>query len=422
MSEYGVQSDGSFRKKPVDVIREQIKEDFINELGKDLSLRESSTETQIINAVSLEISRQWGAIEGSYYASFYEDAYGKQLDKQLAKVGFQRRPQRGATGEVTFSTIDPATDDITISSGTRVATEGTQSRPQIPFKTTETAILSEGQTSVSGVPIEALEVWETDVDEEYLGEETNLSADTITEIINPIAGIESVTNPRPTGTGRDSYTEGQDEETDPEFKNRYQRSFGNIGDATKNAVQANLVEADADIVAVDVEEIHDTANDKYGAEVSILAPGVDDDVIAQAIFDSMAVGLESFGAESGTAIDDTGDPQTENFKRATPVDITVDATVTTDENYGSNSTVSIINSIIRYIGGTDTNGTTYPGLVIGEDVIFDQVFRRVINEAGVVEADVQIAESGNTLGKTNVSVPDGQTARIDVNDITITEA
>lgn len=421
MSDYGVQPDGSFRKKPVDVIREEVKNDFINEIGKDLSLRENSTETQIINAVSLEISRQWAAIEGSYYASFYEDAFGVQLDKQLAQVGFLRRPQRGATGEVTFSSNSVATQDVTIPEGTRVNAPETKTRPATPFKTTEDATLQQGNSEVTGVPIEALERWETSTAEEYLGAETNLSAGTITSIVNPIAGVDAVNNPVATGTGKDEFTEGRDEETDAEFKNRYQQSLGNNGKATRDAVRANLVNADADVVSVDVKEKYDKTNDEYGANITVLAPNVSDDVIAQAIFDSMALGLKSYGSDSGTAESESGENITENFNRATAVNVEVDVSVDTDDTFVSGSNEEIKDRLIRYIGGTATDGTLYPGVGINNNVIFDQVFRRVMNQTGVIEATVDIGEVGNTLAKTNISVGKGEAGVTTLSDITITE-
>ena len=418
MPDYGVQDDGSFEKKPIDVIRDDVKQQFKNELGQDIELRPSSPIVQIINAVSIEISNQWNAAEAAYYASFYEDSFGNSLEKHLAIAGVQRLSQRGATGEVTFSRNTSATQDVEIPQGTVVQAPDTQTRPAIPFQTTETVVIEEGSNQVTGVSIEALDPWEADVEEQWLGEETNLDADQITEFQNPISGVDSVTNPNPTGDTTLGYVEGRDEESDAEFRNRYAAAPAQSGDATLDAIRAELVNADDDIDSVKVTEIHDTSNDDYGVQVTVLAPGVTDDTVAQAIYDSMAGGLESYGSTSGTAEASNGDTYTENFDRASPTDVAVEITLTTDSTFPSDGHTLVEDALIEYIGGVVSTGDEYAGLGVGENVIYDQVFSRIMNVQGVVEIDLSLGETGGTLNTDNVPVDDLSSAVIDAADIT----
>jgi hypothetical protein len=415
---YGVQDDGTFERKPVDEIRDDIKQDFLNELGQDIELRPSSPVIQIINAVSLELTKQWAAVEDSYYSSFFEDSFGEALDKQLALAGFQRLQLRGATGEATFKRQNPATQDIVIPEGTVIQAPSTNTRPKIPFQTTDRAVINKGNTEVTNVPIEALEPWETDVDELWLGEETNLSPGVITEFGDPLGGVDSVTNPTATGTGKAEYDEGRDEETDAELKNRYISSFADAGDATADSVNARVFNADPDIKSVDIEEVHDTNADDYGVRVTVHAPNVTDDTIAQAIFDSRAAGLESFGSTSGTAVDDDGQTHTEQFDRASGVDVEIEIGLTTDSSFPSDGQTQIEDRLVRYIGGQDNDGNLFPGLGIGEDVIYDQVFRRIINQDGVVELTLEIAKTGGTLDKDNINVQAQEAAETSIADIT----
>ena len=419
-TEYGVQGDGTFDRKPIDVIREEVTEDFTDELGQDLELRPSSPETQIINAVTLELAKQWAALEQTYFAGFFEDSFGEQLDKQLALAGFRRRSLRGATGEVTLSRADPAPQDVQIAEGTVVQAPATETRPAIPFEITSTVTLFEGNTELTAVPIEALEPWDAEVSEEWLGEATNLPADSITQFKNPFSGIDNVTNPQPTGDTSLDFTEGRDRETDAEFKNRYLASFAQAGDATRDAVKGRVLNADEGISSVTVEEIHDDANGDFGPEVTVLAPGVDPDIIAQAIYDSRAAGLESFGTESGTAIDDDGDTFTENFNYADKIDVAVEITVTTDSGtpLSPAEQEETKDRIIRYIGGETSSGVSYPGLEIGESVIYDQVFRRVMAEENIQEIDLALGEVGGTLDTDNISIGAEQAAQTTLADIT----
>jgi uncharacterized phage protein gp47/JayE len=417
---YGVQEDGSFERKHVDTIRKDLKRIFKNELGEDIELRPSSPITQILDAAAVELARQWAAAEGAYYASFYQDASGEALDKQLALAGFSRIPTRPATGEVEFSRSDPAPSDITISAGTVITTERTETRPRIPFETTKGVTLAEGETSVTA-PVEGLKPWQTDLDEQWLGEETNVAAGTIVRFGDPVSGVDAVTNPEATGDESLGYTEGRDKETDAEFKLRYENSLAEGGAATVQAVKSGVYNHDEDIVSVKVEEVRDSANSEYGVRVIVLAPGVADDAIAQAVLDSRAGGLQSFGASTGTGTLDDGTEKTESFERASELTIEVDATLTTSSTYPSDGSTTIEDKLIRYIGGVANDGLDYPGLEIGEDVIYDQVFRRVMEVQGVVEADVQIAVSGNALSEANIAVANEEAARTSTADISITE-
>jgi len=419
-SDYGIQDDGSFQRKHVDDIRSDQHQNFKNEVGEDVELRESSPQQQLLDANAIEIARLWEAVEAMYYASFFEDSFGEQLDKQLALAGFSRIPARSATGEVVFSRSDAAPDDITIPSGTVVTTPRTETMPAIPFETTEGVILAQGTTEVTA-PVEALKPWQTDLSEEWLGEETNVGANTITKLDSPIGGLPSddaVTNPDPTGDESLGYVSGRNRETDAEFKLRYQNSLAGGGSATLQAVRAGVFNASDEIRSVGVEEVRDP-NTGYGVRVTVLAPGVPADTVAQAIVDSRAGGLESFGAESGTGTLDDGTQKTESFDRASEVTVYVEASLTTSETFPEDGQQRITDRLTRYIGGTASDGISYPGLEISEDVIYDQVFRRVMEVQGVIMADVKIGTDPAALGESNVAINEGQAAMTGTSEVTI---
>ena len=256
MTEYGVQDDGTFDRKPVDQIIEDKKRNFLDSLGEDKELRQSSPVKQIIDANAIEIGRLWQALESVYFAGFYEDSFGTQLDKQLALAGFSRIPSRSATGEAEFSREDPADGDISISSGTVVTTSRTETRPPIPFETSEGVILEEGETSVTA-EIEALKPWQTELSEEWLGEETNVDADTITRFEDPVPGVDEVTNPKATGDEEEGFVSGRDRETDAEFKLRYENSLAEGGSSTPEAIKSIVFNAADDVRSVKVEEVRD---------------------------------------------------------------------------------------------------------------------------------------------------------------------
>jgi hypothetical protein len=61
----------------------------------------------------------------------------------------------------------------------------------------------------------------------------------------------------------------------------------------------------------------------------------------------------------------------------------------------------------------------YPGLEIADDIIFDQVFRRIMEVQGVVEADMKIGTSSTSLGTENIDISNLEAATTGLDEITI---
>lgn len=420
---YGVQNDGTFERKHINNIQDSLVNKLQQEAGENIDLTQSSPVKQLLDTVALEVAGLWEATEENYYATYYEDAFGKQLDKLLSLAGMSRIPRRSATGEVEFHTDTANSSDKTIPKGTEVTTPSTDDKPAIPFKTVEEATLPAGSKSVT-VPIEGQKPWETDVDEEWLGAETNVAADTITELTEPKSGVDWVTNPKATGESG-GFVEGRDRETDAEFKLRYENTFAKSGDATMDAVRSEIFNASSDIVNVHMEE-NVTMNDNTGSgglppksfRATVLGGTAGD--IAQAILDSRPAGIQSYGNKSGTAETADGVTKTEQFQRATQVDIYADITVTTTNTFPSDGQTQIEDDIIHYVGGTDSAGLSFPGTEIGEDVIYDQVFAAIMQVTGVQEVDLTVGTSDNPSGTSNVSVGRTEVARTDANWLDVT--
>lgn len=419
MPEFGVQDDGSFNRKHIDDLQESIKNGLRQRAGGDIDLEQGSPAKQIVDMLSDELAEQWEAEEENYYTTYYADSFGEQLDKLIALAGFSRIRRRVATGVVEFSTSTPNTTNTVIPEGRELATTETDERPPIPFQTTEKVTLRAGDSVVS-VPIRAQEPWETDIGEEWLGENTNVAANTVTVLVNPISGIDSVTNPLPTGDDDHDYIVGRDRETDAELKFRYENSLAEGGTSTVEAIESNVYNADEGIVSVTVEEIRDVTQG-YGPEVTVLAPGVSDNTVAQAVFDSRAGGLQSFGAEVGTAERDDGRALEENFNRAQRKTIYVDVSLTTSNTFPTDGLGRIEDRIVRYIGGEASDEINYPGLEIAETVVFDQIFRRVMEVRGVVEADVTIGTDTASMGTANISVGTLEAAMTGLDEVTVNE-
>lgn len=421
-SDYGIQDDGSFSRKHINDLEASLVETARAEFGDDVDLAPGSPHRQLIDIATLELADLWQELEGTFYASYFPDAVGIQLDRILALAGVSRLQRRGATGEVTFSTSSANDTDVTIPKGTRVATPETESLPRRPFKTTAKATLTAGQPEVTQVPIRALEPWETDVETTYLGSETNVGANAITEILDPIAGIGSVTNPLETGSegtradGSDyDFVSGRDRETDQELKARYENSLGLGGNATLMGIRAAVY----NVEGVNASEIEENVqmDDNTGSgglppkSFRVTVVGGTDDNIAQMITETRSAGIEAYGSVSGTATLDDNSTYQEGFDRATQVDVYADVSLTVDETFPDDGMTRAENNIIRYIGGTTQGGIEYPGVNIGEDALYDMVFSAAMNVSGVYGVDLTMGTTDDPTGTSDIVIDTGEVAR-----------
>lgn len=389
MSEYGVTERG-FVPRTYDEILEDFKAKAREVFGSDVDLSDTSPLLKLLQIYALELHNLWQQLEAVYYSAYLHTASGDSLDDVVALLGFRREPARRATGTVTFSRSTPADRDVVIPKGTRVAT----SDGSVVFRTTGAVTLAAGETSVDA-PVEA----------EEPGAKGNVAANTITKLIDPVTGIESVNNTEPTSGGRDK-------ETDAALRLRVWRQLAGAGRGTLAAIKASVAKVEG-VRAVKVEE-NDTMNDGTASgglppkSFRVTVHGGDDDAVAQAIFDAKPAGIRAYGDVVGTAYDQDGNAYTIHFARPTVVPIYVDVSITSDGS--AISTQDVKDAVKAYVNG----------LGIGDDVIYAKVVAAVMNIPGVVDATVYIDTTSPPAGQNNIAIGDAEVAETDDDKITVT--
>jgi uncharacterized phage protein gp47/JayE len=400
MAQPGIQSDdGTFNRKLLDEIEEDVRQRAIEVFGPDVDLSQGSPIKQLIDVVIFEHEYIQELLEEIYYSAYYGEAYEEQLDKVLQIAQITRIPRRGATGEVTFSAQVANDEDIVIPEGTRLMTQETENRPPIPFKTMEPATLEAGSAHVTNVPVRACEPWETDLDEEWLGRHTNVGANTITVMDETIGGIDHVRNPQPTGSASRengfNYVQGRDRETDEELRDRFERQFGSQGTATLDALRAQTEAIDW-VRSAGIEE-NNTMEDNREAgglppksfRLTVLGDGPPNDV-AQVISETRAAGIRSYGDVIGHGVTDDGVDRLEHFQWAEEIEISVHVNVTHDSRFPHDGAKRVEDAIIKYIGGTTADNHQFRGLDMGDNVIYDLVYKAAMSVRGVWTVDVYI--------------------------------
>ncbi len=135
----------------------------------------------LAESVGLEIARLYAQLDVVYQAGFIDTATGSSLDNVVALLGVHRIKGGRPAGPVEFRRSSGSRGLIHVPAGTRIITEN----GDIEYETTETVTMASGQNTMSVVARD-LEI------------NNGLAADMLAVLPRPIAGIEAVTNPKPT--------------------------------------------------------------------------------------------------------------------------------------------------------------------------------------------------------------------------------
>jgi uncharacterized phage protein gp47/JayE len=222
-------------------------------------------------------------------------------------------------------------------------------------------------TNSKGFEIFVEDTYDVDMVSTLTGTDARALAGTLNIVVSG-TGFLSVNNAADATSGRDT-------ETAEELTIRRRDELFGAGSAT----EGSLKEAIRDVPGViDCDNVTNTS--------SLVVDGIpprshkpiiwdgsphqaDDDAIAQAIYDSQADGIRSYGPYFGTAVDEDGNPSIEMFDRATVQDvyvkITVDATTT-------DATIQ-------------TTLSNFVGQVMGKTLVVSQLSREVSKLDGVTD-------------------------------------
>ena len=363
MTEYGVTSSG-FIPKPFSVILEELKLLAKQELGDDIDLSENSRLLRFLEIVAKREDELWQLAEDIYYSGFVQFATGESLDRVVALLGIRRKQATRAKGYVRFSKSGPTWFEIYIPKGTRVATQD----GSVVFRTTQDAILP-GATTYVDVPIEAVEP----------GSQGNVAANTITKLVDPISGIESVTNPEPTTGGRDA-------ETDEELRYRAIK-YAPYAKATLHSIKSALLQIEG---VTDVNIWEDLESHKIIAVVA----GGNEVIINLTIEDVRPAGIPV------------------EWQRPTAKSIDVNAQIKVLEGYDASEVQSNVqNAITNYING----------LHIGEDVNFSDLAKVILQVEGVDDiVSLEATDGTNTINSFGQSIAIAETEKAQAGTVTVT--
>jgi uncharacterized phage protein gp47/JayE len=388
-------AEGFVRKSYDDYLAEL--EQTARELfGDDANLDEKGPLGKFIRLQAYARAEENELAEAVYLSGSVDNAEDIALDYVVKNAGLVRLQATKATAPVNL-TVTPGK---TISAGLIVETSG-----GIQFVTTADVTDTDNNGIIS-----------TTVEAVVAGISGNVPANTITVINTPVAGLSAVTN-------TDAATGGSDKETDKELRDRHADIGANSLSSTVNGIRSTILNDVVDVQSVVIIENAGSSVDGSGRPANsfetIVYGGLAAD-IAKAVLKAKPAGIQAYGTTTQTVVDDSGNNQTIKFTFATGVNVWVKVDVTTDASYPSNGDALVKTEVIKYIGGTDADGTKYGGLGMGQSVTNSQLVMAILkNVPGVSDAVITFSTNGSTYAGGNVTISLTQVAQTDTGRITL---
>jgi uncharacterized phage protein gp47/JayE len=234
--------------------------------------------------------------------------------------------------------------------------------------------------------------------------EVTAEANTLTNILTPQLGWDSVTNPTSASAGRNL-------ETDEELRLRFRE--------TKFERASNILEAlySALINLEGVEEVRIYENDTdvmdaFGVPahsfMPIIVGGVSSE-IAQTIWENKPMGIRSYGDTVVVIFDTQGFSHNIGFERPDPVQIYISMNLTTDSTFPATGPDTIRSALIAYIDS----------LKIGDDVVYSRLYTPIYLVPGHQIDSLTIGTSPSPVGTSNIVIDFDQIATLSSANIII---
>jgi uncharacterized phage protein gp47/JayE len=392
----GLDKNG-FKRKTYNDLLTDMSNKMRGLFGENVNISPRSPFGLILRLFAWALSLVWELAEKVYNSAYVSKAEGVQLENLAANKGISREQASESSVELVF-TGQPG---FTIPEQTQFTTEN-----NVYFYLIEDVTLDQtGNGSGKAVSVEK-------------GIHTNVGANTITIQAEPMEEITSVTNPEPAAGGRD-------EETYEEFRARLKTSPSKGGKGTVPAIKSALRETSG-VISANVVINKKNEPDEYGnppKSVHVYVLGGLREEIAEAIFDSVAGGIETVGQEVVFVEDISGEKHEVRFDYVDEVNIRIQISLQTNPSFPVDGEKRIKDELIKFIGGTDSNGIYWIGLHMGQDVIYSKLFRVIDSAAeGIEDISLSIGKEGSALVNDKIEIGPHETAKTGIDLIEVTVA
>ena len=362
-------TDKGYQKPTTDEILEDIIESLQEKFGADIDVSATSYFGMIARYLASIYSELEENQEAVYNSGNILKATGVSLDRLAANYDVQRNESAYATVTLNFV----GTPNYTIPNGNSYTTND-----GLIFTLSEDVTLdSNGNGSGLAYSYEKGSVY-------------NVGHDTIVNQNESLDDITTVTNEL-------GASGGADQESDTSLRSRLIVASKGINSGTYNGLMSAISSVNG-VKTVRIVENHSDKTDSFGNppySIHIYVLGGEKDMIARAILNSIAVGINTYGSVIVKVEDDAHNLHDVMFDIATTKDIYAKITLETNDKFPSDGIDLVQAQVKEYI----------ESLSMGSKVRFSYLFKYIYdNVSGINVADVKIGTTKDNVAAADVSI------------------
>lgn len=357
--------------------------------GEDIDTAETTTFGKFIRLSVTDLEEAWETLEAVYYARFPNTASGTSLDRLLPFAGISRNPATRAEHEIKLT----GQAGTTVGNGTIFSTSN-----NITFYLLNDVTLGDSGTAKGIVACTES------------GTVGNVALGKITEIVNPVSGLDSIEH-------TDVVTLGENTESDAAVRLRFQKTIAGGGSSTADSIIASVLRITGVqgcmLVENDTDETDEDGRPPRSFECYVYAPSEQYQAVAEAIFDKKPVGIKSHGTLSYQVADEGGTYHTIKFSEVTELNVYIKIAVKVNALFASDGVEQIKNNLLYYINSLSN----------GEDLNYTTLFGYIHSVAGVcTTTSLKVSTDNKTFTTNDVICSPSQIVRVKAANITVEES
>lgn len=371
---FGV-TDKGFVKKRINDIEASITNKMISKGYENFSINPYSVEGVLLGIISDEFSKAWNGIEETYNSRYFDLCIGMQLDNHGKNLLLPRIMGKYATTTLQFTTDL----EITIPKDTIVRIRDTN----LNFKTvSDLKINSSLKGEVQAVAVKSGPVY-------------NTQPNTITEMVNTVVGIVSVTNTVP-ATGGDGI------ENDDVYREALKIANRSRGGSTVDAITIELRKLPEVNGALVLENTGDEI-DENGVEpgkIKVFIEGIATENIAKTLHKYGAFGIKTQGDTTYKIENIGGQIVDVNYNMFKSVPVHVKVVLLNSEKPAIQLKENITKNIEEYVRNAN--------YLEGRKIVHNQIESKAYNaDSDIIELEAEIGLEEEDLSKESLVIPSG---------------
>ena len=373
----GVTEQG-FTTKTVSEITADLNARFTGTFGNQFDVSPEGPDGQTIGILAGVLGSVWEQAEAAYNAYSPSNAFGVGLDKVTELNGLTRITNLPTSVALTLG----GTAGTVVPSGYAIKTDD-----GLVFQTVAQAVLPAIVTAKC-TTMGAIKILAGDVH----------------VLTTAIPGLVSATNLEPGITGIVR-------EEDPAFRSRRENSTISRATNSIDAIYEGVRSLNLPYIAIVENNTNGTVNGIPAKAFLTVVEGGTPAEVSQVIYDNKPQGIQAFGSITTVINDSKGYPHSIGLSRPTPIDVSINASITNLPGASVDSATLVDDALVEYINN----------LNISEDVYWSYLFPAVLEKVPYIKINSITIKftSNSTFGVEDLAISAQQRARTDTSKVVV---